>query len=89
MSTGRGDEKRGGEERADAASVGDVDVRDGPVARSRGVRFVEIDVDEGERVGGGGGGGGDLDARAGRGGDAAGALAQYEDARSFYVQVRN
>ena len=24
-----------------------------------------------------------------RGGDAAGALAQYEDARSFYVQVRN
>jgi hypothetical protein len=24
-----------------------------------------------------------------RGGDAAGALAQYEEARSFYVQVRN
>ena len=76
----RGDE-RGGEERADAASVGDVDVRDGPVARSRGVRFVEVDVDEGERVGGGGGGGGVLDASAGRGGDAAGRARGNEKAK--------
>jgi len=78
--TPRGDE-RGGEERADAASVGDVDVRDGPVGRSRGVRFVEVDVDEGERVGGGGGGGGVLDASAGRGGDAAGRARGNEKAK--------